>query len=119
MYKKIEVIIFGIRDEPSSSACDCCSGGCIGILGLKSKNKMGHEFDELKSYIEMKKNYENVELKFIDVQKDSYEEHDDAVNMLNQHMKLPYTKINGQMTYYGSLSKEFICEDIEDILLKR
>ena len=74
---------------------------------------------EPKAFPEMKKNYENVELKFIDVQKDSYEEHDDAVNMLNQHMKLPYTKINGQMTYYGSLSKEFICEDIEDILLKR
>lgn len=110
MTSKTQVIIFGLKNEaqvPSNCGCSCGDSGC------GPTQTMGEIYEKLVN--DLKNKINNVEFQFIDVIENDLNEHEDALDLMKKEFPIPYTKINGEMKFYGGISSEAILEEINKL----
>jgi hypothetical protein len=110
MSDKIEVKVFGIRDQEVSC---CCSGGDCGPT--QTTGEMYDEFVEYVSTCELK---DQVETQFIDIFSDGLESYPQILEAMNRGLKLPLTAVGGRLRFAGGISNSRIHQAVSKILNK-
>ena len=105
MSEKINITIYGIKDEPpATSGCSCGPAGCGPTL------TMGELFEDLKTFIKESSFSDKVEVIFSDIIEDDLDE--DTTELLKKQFPIPYTRINEKLSFYGGIPKEAILNEL-------
>ncbi|MCM1991748.1 hypothetical protein [Oceanirhabdus seepicola] len=93
MDKKVIIEVFGVKETvPQSSGCGC-----------GPKQTMGEMYDEFEALIQKSDISSEVEVKFIDVEKDDIDTYDYIKVALESGYSLPLTAVNQKVRFQGKV----------------
>lgn len=103
MNRKIEIEVFGVKNQPSAGGCSC-SGGCGPTI------TMGEMYKDFEFYMMNTHIKDQVEMRFIDVYFDDLDDYRYVIDAINKGLGLPLTAVNGELKFFGGISGQMMME---------
>lgn len=99
MQDKVNVLVFGIKDQ--SVSCGC-SGDC------GPSKTMGDTYEEFVRFLSGSRQSNRIDINFVDILMDNMEDYGYVIKAMEQGYGLPITAINGKVRFYGGISGKMI-----------
>ncbi|MDA8227589.1 MAG: hypothetical protein M0T74_07775 [Desulfitobacterium hafniense] len=110
MTDKVQIEIFGLWDAAPAGDC-ACSDDCGPECG--SGATMGEMYQELVAFFGASEMRDKVDIRFVDVIKDSLDPYETARIRLDRGCKMPLTAVNGKMRFYGAIDPALVFEQAQ------
>ncbi len=112
MSEKIKIEMYGIKDQAPPSGCSSCSG-CKSASDCDPSLTMGEMFDGLNDFIDSSDIKDNVELHFIDIEKEGLEAYENVKHALEVGNRPPIIAIGGELKFQGGVFFQLVYQEVQ------